>query len=879
MLSTFATFVLAANLFAPQTTAVLTFDDTGARKLEQGVLSEPLKGELVPAVRSWALSQRERYGLPATSDLQSTEAFGTRFGASFHLQQVVRGLEVYQAKLVVTVDEARVVTQVASSLEPYAQVREGENLTVDEALKRASAALPLVALRPDGVPYGGARAFYFRVGDELHRGWVANVHTLDFSKNWYVGIDGVTGQRLFLQNRVHHGALDAQVYPVSPGGLDAGVGRTPTVARELRHADGGSMLSDTCVVPQADGGFPLLPNDAGQLCGTQLMSYNCCPTKDCIPDGGQLRIAGAAQVQGLNVTYDVPVCDRRRLASNVGNGTADFVYTPVDPPTNQTTVVGTDLANSDAFAEVHSFYHVNTVYDWVRRLSTKAQPIFGGTPAIMPFKMRDERRTPAVRPVVWTNVMFPNFQELFANPGCLFQGPCRANTLLRLDNAAFFPRENFSQLPLPGFDTGADTLMIFQGNAADAAYDATVLQHEFGHGVVYATAALTFDDTAIDARSANNEGGAMHEAFADYIAAAFNNLAEVGPYFGPRVTQGQPTLPGVATDSYLRSMDNTQTCPAVLWGEVHQDALHVAGALWTMRKNIFQGSDQGDTFDAAFYAMLVSVTPNADFAMMAAAMAQRAATAFPSISNAAAQVTATFTAKGVIGCSKVLDANATNLPRVYYGIASAPPALSTSTMPGPLQLRIPGAAGVATITVTGQAQAQGGGFGGQPPQIRVLGRPGSPITFVRQGGALQTDAMFNVAATVSAQGAVTGTLTVNAACGTDVYVTLAAPGGGETLQNVNVQVQPLVNCVIPAPADAGTGGGGGTGGGAGGGGGGSAGGGTGGSTGTQVFQSVGPGSVTQQPTAKVGCGCSTPGDFAAPLLALLALSATRRRRG
>ena len=39
------------------------------------------------------------------------------------------------------------------------------------------------------------------------------------------------------------------------------------------------------------------------------------------------------------------------------------------------------------------------------------------------------------------------------------------------------PREQFSQIPISGFDTGADTLMIFQGNAADAAYDATVIQH------------------------------------------------------------------------------------------------------------------------------------------------------------------------------------------------------------------------------------------------------------------------------------------------------------------------------------------------------------------------------------------------------------------
>ena len=287
------------------------------------------------------------------------------------------------------------------------------------------------------------------------------------------------------------------------------------------------------------------------------------------------------------------VCDRLRRASNLTNGTGDFAYTPIDPPANRTAVVASDLANSDEFAEVHSFYHVNTVYDWMRRLSTKAQPIFGNNPAILPFKMRDERRMPAVKVAVWSNVMFPNFNELFAGgANCLLNPPCRANTLLRLDNAAFFPRENFSQIPLPGFDTGADTLMIFQGNSADAAYDATVIQHEFGHGAVYATANLTFDDTAIDTRSANNEGGALHEGFADYIAAAFNNIAEVGPYFGPRVTAGQPRRRACAATATCARWTTPSPAPTCCGARSTRTAMHVAGALWEARQERLPGHRQ-----------------------------------------------------------------------------------------------------------------------------------------------------------------------------------------------------------------------------------------------------------------------------------------------
>lgn len=872
MSSIVASLVLAASVFTPQTSQVLLQPDSSAPRLEIGVLSEPLPaGELTSAVRAWVQSHREHYGLPSHSSLKFVEAFSTRFGASFHFQQLVGDVEVYQAKLVVTLDEKRQVVQVSSSLFTGAQVVTGERLSVDQATSLAAAGLPLVAMRPDGVPYGGSKRFFMPLPGALHEAWLANVHSLDFSKNWYVAIDATTGERLFVQNRVHH-AFNADVYPVSPGGLDAGVGATPTVSRQLVHEDGGAFVADLCQSLLADGGYADSANDGGFLCGDQLTMYNCCPSEGCAPDAGPKRVAGTVQFMGIPVAYDVAVCDRLRRANNTLDGRTDYVYAPVDPPTNRTTVLASDLANSDPFAEVHSFYHVNTVYDWMRKLSVSAAPIYGTNPMIQPFRMRDERRTPAVKVAVWSNVMFPNFNELFAGgANCILNPPCRANTLLRLDNAAFFPREQFSQLPLPGFDTGADTLMIFQGNAADAAYDGTVIQHEFGHGAVYATANISFDTYALDSRSANNESGALHEGFADYIAAAFNNLAEVGPYFGPRVTAGQPMTPGVRTDSYLRSMDNTLNCPEVLWGEVHQDALHVAGALWTGRNQFGTTQQLKERYDAAFYAMLVSITPNADFTMVASTMAARVATAFSSNTMAAAQMTQIFMSRGVIGCSKTLTVDGLNFPRPYYGIPAVQ-GFGNSVIPGPVQFKIVAPAGAARVRVTGAAGG-GGPFGGQPPMVRVLAKKGSPITFTRQGGTLINDSEAGATMTAAGQN-VTAAVDVNAGCNTEVYVTLAAVNGGATLQNVSVQIDPLVNCMIAVP-DAGTGGGGGAtggGGGATGGGGGSGG----GSTGTVTLPSVGPGSTTQQTGAMAGCGCTSL-EGAGSMLMLLALALRRRR--
>ncbi len=163
--------------------------------------------------------------------------------------------------------------------------------------------------------------------------------------------------------------------------------------------------------------------------------------------------------------------------------------------------------------------HVNRIYDWVRGLSVRAPAVFPNQqPAIGPFRMRDERRTPARKPAVLANVVTPSFQNLAdieGIPGCLpppigsNMGICKVKAFGRIDNAAFMPVEQFAQLPIPGLNTGVDTLVIFQGNAADAAYDATVLWHEFGHGVVYATAALTFEDVAIDMQVAGDANCAV----------------------------------------------------------------------------------------------------------------------------------------------------------------------------------------------------------------------------------------------------------------------------------------------------------------------------------------------------------------------------------
>src|SRR5438552_1747492 len=112
-----------------------------------GELSPPLLGDLRQAARNWALLQRDALHLPATSSLSPADALGTRFGASFHLIQQVDGVDVYAAKVVVTIDASRRVWQVSSSLEPYQRAVIDWKMSPEAALRIAAAAVPFALLQ------------------------------------------------------------------------------------------------------------------------------------------------------------------------------------------------------------------------------------------------------------------------------------------------------------------------------------------------------------------------------------------------------------------------------------------------------------------------------------------------------------------------------------------------------------------------------------------------------------------------------------------------------------------------------------------------------------------------------------------------------------
>jgi len=849
-----ASLALAAALYDPT---------TGAKTLDRGLLSAPLSGDLSLSARAWALSRRGELGLPPDSTLVVGPIFGTRFGASIHLEQQLDGVEVYGANAVVTLDEQARVVLFTSSLVNYREARKTWLIGDTEAIARAAQQTPLPALRDDGTPYGAAKKVYLQVGDEVHAGWLVHVPSVDVRLNPYFAIDATTGATVQRWNRVFHAALDANAYAPTPGGLDGGVGVTPTVTVSLTHDDGGSMLAPGATV----------------LRGTQLDAFNCCTVAGCditAPNAAPRRVRGNTTLNfGIMVPlrYDIPACDFQQWATNdvARHDAGSFEYTPYDPPRNFADggFDYLDPAASDAFSEVHAFYQVNRVYDWMRKLSRQARPFFPNNMRLMtPFSMRDERRMPARKPALWTNLVFPNLLEALSQgfpPPCLsdMDAGCVISNFGRLDNAAFSPVEQFAQIPLPEYRNDVDTLMIFQGNLADFGYDSTVLWHEFGHGAIYSTAGLGLDRLSVDQRSANNEGGALHEGLSDYISGAFGGDPFMGRYVGPRIGGGAGVI-GVRTEPFLRDLDNTLACPEVLNGEVHDDGRHVAGAFWRARQDLFQGTDNGETFDAMFYAMLVGVSMQANFAQVAAVMTNNVERAFPDAGQAMAAI---FDARGVTNCSKVLDV--TGQPaRPTFGIgARSQTAFTSGAIPGPYQLRVRTPMGAASVQVSarvGSGDPLGGILGGNQTRLRALVRAGSPISFTPVNTILQNDSQVGVDVAVAAMtGAASANIPLtNVPCGpaSDVYVAIANDGmGAVTLQDLRVQVTPLASC--PMGGDAGT---------------------TmdAGMTGTDggpvnMTKVLDPIGTVDGPAIGCGCGASPA---AGALLGLLLIAALRRRR-
>ncbi|MBL8910005.1 MAG: hypothetical protein JNM17_04785 [Archangium sp.] len=721
---------------------------------QTGVLTPPLIGTPSEAALAFANSRKAELGLDARTTLISSGAFSTRFGGSVHLQQSVNGLPIFGRKVVVTFDTAQRVVRVSNSMSTLGAAKLDTSLSLHDAIALASPEIEGAWLRTDGQPWGAAKKMVFVVNGELHIGFLVFIPTLKNSENWHVAIDGTDGSVLWTENRAWH-ANDAQVYPSSPGGLQGGVGVAQTMGVMLEH---------------------LKPDAGGYLVGDRIRALNSCPTAGCVPDAGPARVQGQQQTFQGPIDFDVAICDQQRRVTNdpLVHPSGNYVYAPVDPPGTAAISVN-NAADWDEFAEVHGYYHVSKAYEAVRTLSVGPLARDGG---FSPFVMRDTGANGDV-PTVWVNVCDPDFAAAMDNG----MGVYVSNSLARTDNAMYLARENMDLILLPPQVINGDALVIYQGTAADFAYDGPVLWHEFGHGAIHSTSdwqtVVTFDQ-----RSSNNESSALHEGVSDLIAAMTGKRSIVGEYVGPRISPGTTSIRDVA---------NTERCPDVLWGESHQDSLHFTGAVWEARQQ-FLGTDNGDTFDAAFYAAMVSFPPDVGFTSAAQIITDTIVAAFPGDAMARTKLTTIFDARGVTNCSKVLDVtNSLQVPRTYFNIPGTQFAgvADNLVVPGPYQFKIRVPRGAKSVSMQAQMQSFGGGGNSR---LEFLAAADRPIAFAKNGTNIANDATARVVPT-SSMGVVSAVLPIAVPCGGELNFALGGTSRRDrTLFNLTFAFEQADSC-------------------------------------------------------------------------------------
>ncbi len=148
----------------------------------------------------------------------------------------------------------------------------------------------------------------------------------------------------------------------------------------------------------------------------------------------------------------------------------------------------------------------------------------------------------------------------------------------------------------------------------DLAYDADVIQHEFGHGIVDDLCDINAEldyPISFDQYGLHAAVHAVNEGMADYWSSTFQGDPQTGEYFGSAFGMAE-----------LRNLDNDHRSPDDILGEAHEDGMIVGGTLWAVREAI--GAEVADDI---IYGALSSLSSAPTFLEYATAVDEHAAVA------------------------------------------------------------------------------------------------------------------------------------------------------------------------------------------------------------------------------------------------------------
>lgn len=140
------------------------------------------------------------------------------------------------------------------------------------------------------------------------------------------------------------------------------------------------------------------------------------------------------------------------------------------------------------------------------------------------------------------------------------------------------------------------TMLFGQGSQVDFGYDGDVVYHELGHGVVALLAPQGLSGSRLRGDASVVDAGGVNEALADYLSAMISEDPWLGDYVGRFwPSTGRP---------YVRTAENSKTCPRHTVGQVHNDGEPMMAALWATRVRV------GEVLDGIVLEALTRLAPD-----------------------------------------------------------------------------------------------------------------------------------------------------------------------------------------------------------------------------------------------------------------------------
>jgi len=282
------------------------------------------------------------------------------------------------------------------------------------------------------------------------------------------------------------------------------------------------------------------------------------------------------------------------------------------------------------------------------------------------------------------------------------------------DDVDYVPLNNAYYTDQCDSERGA-TMLFGQGSDVDFAFDADVIYHELGHGLVaqLTPAGLSASRPRSDALVV--DAVAVNEAMADYVSVIFQGDPDLAEYVGRFWTsQSSP---------YIRTANNTKRCPDDTIGQVHNDGEPLMAAMWATRVHV------GERLDAIVLQSLARLADDTTLEEAAAALLEVAAEAVGAGAITEAErglFERELVVRGLTDCPRVItDPAAVAAGRTMH-LRRVTAAVSPF-WPGPMQLRYEVPADGRALVVEFDLLARGSD---EAPTAAVLvKRAATPIAF------------------------------------------------------------------------------------------------------------------------------------------------------